>query len=146
MYGYSAAEALGRNVSFVFPPERPNELPEILARIARGERVEHYETERVRKDGTRIDVSISVSPIRDESGTVVGAATIARDISEHRRTELGQRMLATASGLFAEARLDPEAILDGLAQAAVETVAELCVVELVGDDGLTLNPVSFHDA
>jgi PAS domain S-box-containing protein len=146
MYGYSAAEAIGRNVSFVIPPERPNELPEILARIARGERVEHYETERVRKDGTRIDVSLSVSPIRDESGAVVGAATIARDITERKRAERGQQLLATAAGLFAEARLDPAAILDGLCRAALETVADDCAVELVGEDGGALRPAATGDA
>src|SRR5947209_3232399 len=85
MYGYTSAEAIGRNVSFVVPSERQDEVPEILARIAAGERVEHYETERVRKDGRRLDVSVSISPIRDEAGDVVGAATIARDVSDRKR-------------------------------------------------------------
>src|SRR5687767_9650680 len=106
MYGYTAAEAIGRNVSLVIAPERPNELTEILTRIVAGERVEHYETERVRKDGARIDVSISVSPIRNDAGKVIGAATIARDVTERKRSERGQRLLAAASRLFAEAGLD----------------------------------------
>lgn len=135
MYGYAAEEAIGRNVSFVIPPERPNELSDILARVARGERVEHYETERVRKDGTRVDVSISVSPVHDESGAVVGAATIARDITERRRIERGQRLLATAAGALVEAGLDPAAIADGLAGAAVGTLADFCAVEVLGEDG-----------
>jgi PAS domain S-box-containing protein len=135
MYGYTAEEAIGRNVSFVMAPERPNELAEILARIAAGERIEHYETERVRKDGTRLDVSISVSPVYDESGAIVGAATIARDITERRRIERGQRLLAAAGGALAEAGLDPAAIADGLARAVAGTLADFCAVEVLGDDG-----------
>jgi PAS domain S-box-containing protein len=145
IYGYSADEALGRNVSLVIPPERPGELTEILARIIAGERVEHYETERVRKDGTRIDVSISVSPIRDEAGAVIGAATIARDITERKRAERGQRLLAAASRLFAEAGLDPAAVLDGLCRATVETVADDCVIVLVDEGSGMLRPAAVHD-
>ena len=145
MYGYTAEEALGRHISFVVPPERAGEMPEILARIARGERVEHYETERVRKDGTRLDVSISVSPVRDETGAIIGAATIARDITERKRAERGQRLLAAASRLFAEAQLDADAMLAGVARAAIETVADFSAVVLAAEDGATLRTAAVDD-
>jgi PAS domain S-box-containing protein len=87
MYGYTADEIVGRPVSVLIPPDRPDELPHILDRIAQGERVDHYETERVRKDGRRIEVSVTISPIRDASGAVRGASAIARDITERKLAE-----------------------------------------------------------
>jgi len=87
LFGYSAEEALGRSLLMLFPPERIAEEREILARIARGERVEHLETERIRKDGRRITVSITTSPLRDSSGRIVGASKIARDITEQKREQ-----------------------------------------------------------
>jgi PAS domain S-box-containing protein len=82
MYGYPASEMLGRSVLQIFPPDLAPELENILDRIRRGERVEHFETRRVRKDGTAIDVSVSISPIHDQHGAIIGAATVARDITE----------------------------------------------------------------
>jgi PAS domain S-box-containing protein len=87
MYGYSAEEALGRPVSFLVPPERPDELMHILEKIRHGDRVDHYETVRVGKAGRRIHVSLTVSPIRDATGEITGASTIARDITERKRSE-----------------------------------------------------------
>ncbi len=87
LYGYSAEEAEGKNISILVPGDRPNELSAILERVKRGERIEHYETVRVRKDGSRLDVSITISPLRDLSGTVVGASAITRDISEQKRAD-----------------------------------------------------------
>jgi PAS domain S-box-containing protein len=81
MYGYTAKEMIGRNIAAIIPPDRPNELKDITTRIVAGERIELFETSRVRKDGRRIDVSLTVSPIKDASGTVVAASTIARDIT-----------------------------------------------------------------
>ena len=144
MYGYTAEEAIGRKILFVIPLERHHEMAEILERVGRGERVERVETERIRKDGTRLDVSISVSPIRDEQGNVVGAATIARDVTEQRRAERGQRLLAAASRLFAEARLDTQAILDGLCRIVVEEMADNAVVEMLAEDGVWLRPAAVH--
>ena len=146
MYGYSAAEAIGRNIAFVVPPEHAHEMPEILARVARGERVEHFETERVREDGTRLDVAISVSPIRYRTGAIVGAATIARDVTAQKRAERGQRLLAAASRLFAGARLDPAAVLDGMCRAVVDTFADHCAAMLLGTDGSALELAAVHDA
>ncbi|MDA8169641.1 MAG: PAS domain S-box protein [Nitrospiraceae bacterium] len=87
MYGYSAGEAVGRPVSILVPPGYPNEIPKILERIAKGEHIGHYETVRMRKDGERIFVSISISPVKDENGRIAGAATIAHDITERKRLE-----------------------------------------------------------
>ena len=87
LFGYSASEALGKPIQMLVPPERANEESELLARIGRGERVEHFETVRVQKDGKRIDVSETISPIRDISGVIVGASKIARDISERKCAE-----------------------------------------------------------
>jgi PAS domain S-box-containing protein len=94
MYGYAAAEALGRHISFIVPEELRPDLEDILARLGRGERVERDETVRVRKDGSRIDVSLIVSPIRDAYGRIVGASTIARDITAQRRADEERARLA----------------------------------------------------
>jgi PAS domain S-box-containing protein len=93
VFGYTAAEALGASVTMLLPPERLGEERRILASLARGERVPHFETQRVRKDGTIIDVSLSVSPIKDGTGRVVGGAKIARDVTERKRLEVEQRAL-----------------------------------------------------
>ena len=92
LFGYTASEAVGRPMLMLFPPERPAEEPDILARIARGESVSHFETQRVRKDGSMVDVSVSISPIRNSAGEIVGASKIARDITERR---LAERKLQT---------------------------------------------------
>lgn len=87
MYGYTAEEAIGENISFLTANDRPDEIPTILARISRGERIEHYESVRVTKDGRHLHVSLSISPIRDHGGKIVGASAIARDITAQRRAE-----------------------------------------------------------
>ncbi len=87
IFGYSAAEALGKPMLMLFPPDLVNEEPAILARIGHGESVEHFETRRVRKDGVKIDVSVTISPIRDSGGAIVGASKVARDITQHKRAE-----------------------------------------------------------
>ena len=85
IYGYTAAEAVGRSIELIVPPRFVDELARILARIKAGERVRHLETVRVTKDGRLINVAVSISPIRDETGQLVGASTIARDITERNR-------------------------------------------------------------
>ncbi|MDD5564830.1 MAG: PAS domain S-box protein, partial [Thermoanaerobaculaceae bacterium] len=87
LYGYAAGEAVGRNISILAPPESRQDLEWILERVARGQDVKHHETLRVRKDGTRVTVSLAVSPIRDATGAIVGASTVARDITERKRAE-----------------------------------------------------------
>ncbi|PYV50164.1 MAG: hypothetical protein DMG92_08720 [Acidobacteria bacterium] len=87
LFGYSSAEAIGKSMGMLLRRDRANEESDILARIACGERVEHFETERVRKDGKQIDVSVTISPIRNSKGVIVGASNIARDITERQRSE-----------------------------------------------------------
>jgi PAS domain S-box-containing protein len=87
IFGYSAEEVLGRHISILAPPERSDEIPKILERIRSGERIDHYETIRRRKDGQRIRISLTVSPIRDASGKIIGISKIARDITERKRAE-----------------------------------------------------------
>jgi PAS domain S-box-containing protein len=87
LFGYDAAEAIGQSITIIIPPELHAEERQILKRLRRGERIEHFETERVTKFGRRVPVSLSVSPVRDESGTVIGASKIARDISDRHRSE-----------------------------------------------------------
>jgi PAS domain S-box-containing protein len=87
LFGYKAAEVVGKSVTILMPPDRVNEEPGILARIRAGERIEHYETVRRRKDGSLVDISLTVSPMRDRSGRIVGASKIARDITERKQAE-----------------------------------------------------------
>ena len=87
VFGYTASEAVGKKMWMIVPPERASEESDILAQIARGGSVEHFETIRVRKDGTHIDVSVTISPIRDNNGVIVGASKIARDITDRKQAE-----------------------------------------------------------
>jgi PAS domain S-box-containing protein len=87
LYGYTAAEMVGRPVSTLIPRYRPQELPQIMEDIKRGEHVERLETIRIRKDGTPVEVSVTVSPIKDSSGKVIGASSVARDITQRKQVE-----------------------------------------------------------
>jgi PAS domain S-box-containing protein len=87
LFGYTAAEIIGKQITLLIPPHHLDEEPQIIERIRRGERIKQYETKRLRKDGTLVDVALSVSPIRDSLGRIVGASKIARDISEHKRAK-----------------------------------------------------------
>jgi PAS domain S-box-containing protein len=87
IYGYAANEVLGRSISILIPPEQPDELAEILERLKRDERIQHYEAVRVRKDGRRINVSVSISPLKDAEGKIIGASAIARDVTERKSVE-----------------------------------------------------------
>jgi len=85
LFGYTAAEAIGQSIFLIIPPDRNAEEHDVLARLRRGERIDHFETVRQTKDGRRIPISLTVSPIRDERGTIIGASKVARDISERVR-------------------------------------------------------------
>jgi diguanylate cyclase (GGDEF)-like protein/PAS domain S-box-containing protein len=100
LYGYEAEEIVGRNVAVLAPPLRPDEMPQILQKIRRGERVDHYETERLRKNGEVFAVSLTVSPVRGPDGRVVGASAIARDVTAHKRALADLRRLRQAVETF----------------------------------------------
>ena len=91
LYGYSAGEIVGQPVMKLLPPEKLDEESTILARIRRGNSMRHYDTVRMHKDGHRVDVSLSVSVIRDESGEIVGCSKISRDIGDRKRAEQALR-------------------------------------------------------
>src|SRR5262249_19623859 len=103
LYGYTAEEIVGKPLARLVPPDHPDELPAIMARLRRGERIEHFETVRVRKDGSRVDVSLTISPVKGADGKIIGASKIARDITARkqveealRRSEVQFRQLADA--------------------------------------------------
>ncbi|TCR68190.1 PAS domain S-box-containing protein [Bosea sp. BK604] len=93
LLGYSEAEVLGRPITILIPESRLDEEPAILAEIRRGNRVDHFETVRMRKDGSLVDLSLTISPIRNAEGAIVGASKIARDITERRQAQEKQRLL-----------------------------------------------------
>jgi PAS domain S-box-containing protein len=93
LFGYRADEATGRPITMLIPEDRHDEEPEILARIQRGERVDRYDTVRRRKDGSPVDVSLTISPIRNAAGAIIGASKIARDITERRRAQAQQQTM-----------------------------------------------------
>ncbi len=91
MFGYTAEEAIGQSILILIPPELQHEEQEILERLRRGERVNHYDTVRMARDGQRIDISLNISPMRDASGHIIGASKIARDITERKQIESALR-------------------------------------------------------
>jgi PAS domain S-box-containing protein len=93
IFGYRADEMIGRSITLLIPPDRPDEEPAILERIRRGERIEHYETERQCKDGKRVTISLTVSPIKNRHGIIVGASKIARDVTDRKRAEEARDLL-----------------------------------------------------
>jgi PAS domain S-box-containing protein len=92
IYGYKAEEIVGHPISVLVPPGKPDELPGIMKQLRRGQRTESYETTRVHKDGHLIDIALTVSPVKDEAGKVVGASAIARDISKRKQAEAALRL------------------------------------------------------
>src|SRR5689334_17522679 len=89
IFGWTADEVIGKSITIIIPPERLDEEPKILDRIGRGERVDHFETVRVTKDGRRVHVSVTISPVRDAEGRIIGASKVARDVTalkEYERT------------------------------------------------------------
>ena len=93
MYGYAPAEAIGSDLAMLVPPERSGELPDTTERVRRGEPTGQFESQRVRKDGATIDVSVTISPIHDAAGLVVGTSAVARDITDRKRTEADRQAL-----------------------------------------------------
>jgi diguanylate cyclase (GGDEF)-like protein/PAS domain S-box-containing protein len=147
MYGYRAEEMVGRNVSELVPPDRRDELPALLARLAAGERVRYLETVRVCKDGTPLEVSLTISPIRDGTGTVVGASSIARDISERKafEAELEHRALHDPlTGLANRTLLQDR--LERMLARTQRLGTHVAVLFLDLDDFKVVNDTYGHDA
>jgi PAS domain S-box-containing protein len=164
VFGYSAQEVIGKPVTILIPADRLYEEAEILANINRGTPVSPYETVRIAKDGTLLNVSLTVAPIHDGSGKVIGASKIARDITERKladaerarllvleqqarakaeEAEMRARFLAEASGELASS-LDYEAALTKIARAAVPRIADWCVIHLVDARGIPRPLVRAH--
>ncbi|MGB9365020.1 MAG: PAS domain S-box protein [Xanthobacteraceae bacterium] len=126
LFGYAAEEIIGKPVTTLMPPELRNEEPGILARIRRGERIDHYETLRQRKDGTLMDISLTVSPVRDDSGRIVGASKIARDVTEQKRAAyaLDRRASEQAALYQFTDKLFRAQSLDDIYDAALEAILQ----------------------
>jgi PAS domain S-box-containing protein len=134
LYGYSESEAIGSHISLLIPSDHKNEEEEILARIRLGEVVETYETERIRKDGVRINISLTVSPIEHPERGIVGASVIARDTTaESRRRQAQDFLVAATRGL--DASLDFDRTARTIVRTAVPELAELCVLDFIRRDG-----------
>ncbi|HXD34931.1 MAG TPA: PAS domain S-box protein [Pyrinomonadaceae bacterium] len=128
IFGYTAEEIVGKSVTILIPPDHIDEEPQILGRIKAGERIDHYETVRVSKDGRLIEISLTVSPINDAEGKVIGASKVARDISERKRTEESLHehieIIETVNRLGQT--LASELDLHKLVQAVTDAATEIC--------------------
>ena len=141
MFGYTAAEAIGRSIRIIIPDDRQDEEDAVLDRIRRGQKVDHYETIRRRKDGVLLPISLTVSPIVDDHGGVIGASKIARDISERKRAERERQREAARVAFLARVAetlarsLDYETTLKGIAALTVPHLADWCAVDILREDG-----------
>jgi PAS domain S-box-containing protein len=152
LYGYAADEVIGRPIAILVPPDRPDELPKLLGRLRLGERIAQYETVRRRKDGQEIYVSLTISPVRDVSGSIIGASTVARDITARKRAEEAlerQRrdtvFLDRATQMF-NSTLHRDAVLQRVVQMATEVLGESCTIHLVEEGKTHLTPVATYHA
>jgi PAS domain S-box-containing protein len=134
LYGYSPEEAIGRHVSFLTPIDLKHEVQTILSSVRRGEALETYETRRVRKDGTELDVSLTISPIAGSSGGLSGASVIARDITVERRRRRAREFLIAATRDL-DASLDPIETARNIVAKAVPGLAEVCIIDFIRSDG-----------
>lgn len=134
VYGYLPNEAVGRPISIIIPGDHADEEKLILDRIRVGERVDTYETERIRKDGVRIDVSLTVSPITAPILGIVGASIVARDVTAEKRRRSAQEFLARAAAAL-DASLDRSETARTIVETAVPDLAELCVIDSLLEDG-----------
>ena len=142
IYGYSASEIIGKPMSILLQPDRPDELEGILAKIRGGARVEHYETVRLRKDGKPIAISLSVSPIYDSDGKLVGISSIGRDITERARADERLRAASLYARSLIEASLDPLVTISP--QGKITDVNE-ATIKVTGIDREKLIGTDFSD-
>src|SRR6202166_1593647 len=139
LFGYAAEEAVGQNITLIIPPERRDEERTIVEQLTRGERIDHFETVRMRKDGSLLDVSLTISPMKDASGRVVGASKLARDITERKLAEEALRQaqadLAHASRLTTMGEFTASLAHEGKQPiAAAVTDAHTCVRWITRDE------------
>lgn len=139
MYGLTAEEAIGQSILIVVPPDRQDEITDILDRIAKGEPVEHYETKRLDKNGQQIYVSVTVSPVKNQDGEIVGASTVARDMTDRKHAEEALQRVGAYSRSLIEASLDPLVTISAEGKitdvnTATERVTGHSRAELIGTD------------
>lgn len=150
MFGYSTAELVGRPVTILIPRERQGEESDILDRLRRGERVDHFETVRLTKTGRAVEVSLTISPVRDASGTIIGASKIARDITDRKLAEMALRRAQQVARFLANASValtdmsDARTILHKAASLAVPFFADWCAVDILDEDGALERLVVAH--
>jgi PAS domain S-box-containing protein len=141
LFGYTAAEIIGQSILLLIPEERHHEEDQILERLRKGERIEHFETIRRAKNGRLIDISLTVSPVRDESGTIIGASKIARDISDRKRAQVTSAELAAIVESSDDAILSKD--LAGTIRSfnkAAERMLGFTAAEIVGQSILKVVP------
>jgi len=150
MFGYTSQEAVGRSIRMIIPADRQAEEDDVLGRIVLGLQVDHFETIRQRKDGSLIPISLSISPIRDATGCIIGASKIARDISDRkeaeRQAERNRRQTSFLSGLsvaLSKSR-DHNQTLKTLAEFAVPSIADWCAVDVLTPDGQLARLTTAH--
>jgi len=133
LYGYTAAEMIGQPIARLIPPDLADDFPMIMTRLRRGECIEHYETQRLARDGTRIDVALTISPLRDHTGQIIGASKIARDITARKQAEaeLARRRQETALLTDVAQGLSASLELETVLQRIVTGAQELCGSERV---------------
>ncbi len=130
MFGYTAGEAIGKNMSILVPPGYPNEIPNILEKIKYGIRIEPYETVRMKKDGKLIDVSVSISPIKDKKGKIIGASSIKRDITENKRAETELKEAKQQAELYLDLMSHDISNMHQIAMGQLELANEI-----IGEEG-----------
>jgi PAS domain S-box-containing protein len=145
MFGYTAAEAVGQSIFLIIPPDRMDEERGVLARVQAGQAVEHFETVRRRKDGTLVNVSLTVSPLKDARGRVIGASKVARDLGERRRLDEVVARLAAIVDSSDDAIVSKT--LDGIITSwngAAERLFGFTAAEAVGQSILLIIPLDRH--
>lgn len=150
LFGHPASEAIGQSITLIIPPERLPEETEIIGRIRRGERVDHFETVRMRNDGRRVDISITVSPVRDREGRIIGASKIARDIAARKHAEAdlveseGRHRALYTLAAAVQPLTDPEAIVATAARVLCEHLkADRCAYAEVEDGSVFHIPADY---
>ncbi len=150
MYGYSASEAIGRPISFLIPGDQRHEFDEILKHIRADQRVAHHETRRLTKHGLELDISLTVSPIKDADGKIFGASSIARDITERKRVEQALRGSEARWRAIVESAVDGVVVIDarGNVEAfnrAAERLFGYTADDVIGRNVNMLMPAPYHD-